>query len=163
MSIYAEIKRRSSCLLFLLYMKKSQHNNFWTKTWWEGFDHGPGKSAEYSHEQVAKVERMQQKANNTEAFEFVLPVVSQQTRSSGNFEFNLPGVRFCRETIGSHLCTTTHTHRTQRLVWVTRCDSRNQLQLSTAETRTDWRSDRLVVLDVSSAAIFSLRQARAAQ
>ena len=38
-----------------------------------------------------------------------------------------------------------------------------QWQLSTAETRTDWRSDRPVVLDVPSAAIFSPRRARAAQ
>ena len=38
-----------------------------------------------------------------------------------------------------------------------------QWQLSTVETRTDWRSDHPVVLDVPSAAIFSLRQARGAQ
>ena len=57
-----------------------------------------------------------------------------------------------------------YTHRTQRLVWVPWCDSRNrQWQLSTAETRKDWRSDHPVVLDVPSAAIFSLRRARAAQ
>ena len=33
-------------------------------------------------------------------------------------------------------------------------DGWRQWQLSTAETRTDWRSDRPVVLDVPSAAIF---------
>ena len=38
-----------------------------------------------------------------------------------------------------------------------------QWQLSTVETRTDWRSHRPVVLDVPSAAIFSLRRALAAQ
>ena len=42
-------------------------------------------------------------------------------------------------------------------------DGWGQWQLSTAETRTDWRSDHPVVLDVPSAAIFSLRRARAAQ
>ena len=42
-------------------------------------------------------------------------------------------------------------------------DGWGQWQLSTAETRSDWRSDRPVVLDVPSAAIFSLRRARAAQ
>ena len=42
-------------------------------------------------------------------------------------------------------------------------DGWGQWQLSTAETRIDWRSDRQVVLDVPSAAIFSLRRARAAQ
>ena len=36
-------------------------------------------------------------------------------------------------------------------------DGWGQWQLSTAETRTDWRSDHPVVLDVPSAAIFSLR------
>ena len=33
-------------------------------------------------------------------------------------------------------------------------DGWGQWQLSTAEARTDWRSDRHVVLDVHSAAIF---------
>ena len=44
-------------------------------------------------------------------------------------------------------------------------DGWGQWQLSTAETRTDWRSDHPVVLDVHvpSAAIFSLRRARSAQ
>ena len=42
-------------------------------------------------------------------------------------------------------------------------DGWGQWQLSTAETRTDWRSDHPVVLDVPSAAIFSLRRARAVQ
>ena len=42
-------------------------------------------------------------------------------------------------------------------------DGWGQWQLSTAETRTDWRSDHPVVLDVPSAAIFYLRRARAAQ
>ena len=42
-------------------------------------------------------------------------------------------------------------------------DGWGQWQLSTAETRTDWRSDHPVALDVPSAAIFSLRRARAAQ
>ena len=37
-------------------------------------------------------------------------------------------------------------------------DGWGQWQLSTAETRTDWRSDRPVVLDVPSAAIFSFGQ-----
>ena len=41
-------------------------------------------------------------------------------------------------------------------------DGWGQWQLSTAETRTDWRSDHPVVLDVPSAAIFSLRRARCA-
>ena len=41
---------------------------------------------------------------------------------------------------------------------VVRWDGWGQWQLSTAETRTDWRSDRPVVLDVPSAAIFSLQQ-----
>ena len=56
-----------------------------------------------------------------------------------------------------------HTQDTE-IGWVPWCDSRNRKwQLSTAETRTDWRSDHPVVLDVPSAAIFSLRRARAAQ
>ena len=38
-----------------------------------------------------------------------------------------------------------------------------QWQLSMAETRTNWRSDRPVVLDIPSAAIFSLRRVHAAQ
>ena len=42
-------------------------------------------------------------------------------------------------------------------------DGWGQWQLSTAETRTDWRSDHPVVLDAPSAAIFSLPRARAAQ
>ena len=42
-------------------------------------------------------------------------------------------------------------------------EARRQWQLSTAETGTDWRSDHPLVLDVPSAAIFSLRRARAAQ
>ena len=42
-------------------------------------------------------------------------------------------------------------------------DRWRQWQLSTTKTRSDWRSTRPVVLDVPSAAIFSLRRARAAQ